>query len=668
MASKDTSPPPPSEGMRSRQSPLPKGARPSPRKEASYEEEEGGRLNSLLREMASAANGDFAGDRMMLTPAKQELASGTSTSSRSPPKPLTSTSSPPKANQEVQEPTTLHMAVWLADTKRIAELLEAQADVNQVDNRGATPLMLAAELLPRAKEYEAVLQKLLDNGADPLLRSSTGWSPIDEAVSRGETEIVQRLFEAAQRSQRQRWEVRLQAIVKSLQSLPDFDCTLRWEFESPVVPLLNKFAPSDVWRLRKRGMCLRLDSTLASWKRFRFNKRRELTTLFQANGEGGSPRLYQLNHSKQTVVDITEGLDDREQNAIVADLVAGDCVQWDMQVNSLEVADATTWLGQIAAPVDIHGWTASRFDVKGTVGVVMRKKGNRRAYSTFEEYFGQPLPSNACLPELRQEFSKQPVEMEKVLKVAAHSDGWEENLVEYFNKQVEDMTEDFNDEISTTSEVLKGWPDPVCHRAGDDETQPFAPGNGSWSLSRDRSRTSSLPSVGSAQGNRKRSVGSNPQNQKKPAPQPASDKIGRTTQSVSASVWLATDFAIPMQQFFSVLEALSAEHEAIRRMKELISSQSVKDAADRAQKATSKASGNGAAGSAVHVFPVKVSVPVNLALRAIVHCEAFETKQPGALSQDLFEVPGNYHLVPRCEAQKTLSRSKKRMLLANLAM
>mmetsp|Transcript_16193 Transcript_16193/g.37223 ORF Transcript_16193/g.37223 Transcript_16193/m.37223 type:complete len:632 (-) Transcript_16193:68-1963(-) len=624
----------------------------SPRKEAPLD---GGRLNSLLKEMASA-------DQLVTNLLKQgELQSGTSSGSRSmPTKPEAPPAPPPPKEEEPPDNIALHMAVWLADKQRIAELLKAQADVNQVDPRGATPLMIAAELLPRAKEYEDVLQQLLESGADPLQRSSTGWSPIDEAVSRGEAAVVQQLFEAAQRTQRQRWEVRLQAIVKSLQALPDFDCTLRWEFESPVVPLLNKFAPSDVWRIRKQGMCLRLDSTLASWKRFRFNKRRELTTLFMANTQGESPRLYQLNHTKQTVVDVTESLDDREQNAIVQDLVAGDCVQWDMQVNTLEVAETTTWLGQVASPVELNGWKASRFDVKGTLGVVMRKKGTKRSYVTFEEYFGQPLPSHACLPELRQEFVKQPVELDQALEQHSGA-GWDENLVDYLNKQVEGMG-DLDDEISTTSEVLSKWPDPVCTAADEDMQQFMSNNDGSWSL-KDRSRKSSTPSLASSQGARKRSIGSI--TQRKAAPQQASDKVGRTTQTVSASVWLATDFAVPMQQFFSVLEALSAEHEAIRRLKELISSQSVKAAAERAQKSASKV---GSTVNSGHVFPVKVSVPVNLALRAIVHCEAFAIARPGSLSQSLFKVPESYHMVPRAEAQKTLSRSKKRMLYANLAM
>merc|ERR1712178_391984 len=146
-------------------------------------------------------------------------------------------------------------------------------------------------------------------------------------------------------------------------------------------------------------------------------------------------------------------------------------------------------------------------------------------------------------------------------------------------------------------------------------------------------------------------------------------KIGKKDQRVSASVWLASDFAIPIQQFLPVLEALSTEHEAMRRLKELLNSQGIKAAAERARAAAetaAKASSNPA--STGHVFPIKVLVPLNLAVRAVAHFEAFELKAPGTLSAVLFDVPKGYTLTARKEAQKTLNRTRQRMLLAQLAL
>lgn len=96
----------------------------------------------------------------------------------------------------------------------------------------------------------------------------------------------------------------------------------------------------------------------------------------------------------------------------------------------------------------------------------------------------------------------------------------------------------------------------------------------------------------------------------------------------------------------------------------MFESKSFKTAAESAAESV-KATKSTARG---HVFPVKVSVPVNFALRGIVHFEAFQLKPSEALPQALFEVPAAYQAVPRREAQKTSARRKKRMLLSNLVL
>ena len=48
--------------------------------------------------------------------------------------------------------------------------------------------------------------------------------------------------------------------------------------------------------------------------------------------------------------------------------------------------------------------------------------------------------------------------------------------------------------------------------------------------------------------------------------------------------------------------------------------------------------------------------------------QAFSLMVPEALSTELFDLPHSYRFVARSEAQKTASRTKKRMLIANLAL
>eukprot|EP00930_Biecheleria_cincta_P050402 TRINITY_DN35565_c0_g1_i1.p1 TRINITY_DN35565_c0_g1~~TRINITY_DN35565_c0_g1_i1.p1 ORF type:complete len:603 (-),score=104.69 TRINITY_DN35565_c0_g1_i1:45-1853(-) len=527
-------------------------------------------------------------------------------------------------------PGRLHSAVWLGDLILVDELLRGSADVNLEDSHGVTPVMLAVELLPRSAEYVGVVQHLLSKHANPRLRSGSGWSPLDEAVSRGDGRLVKILFEAAQRDLQQRWDTRLASVARSLELLPDFECRIRWEFESPVVPLLNRIAPSDVLHVRKRGNSLRLDSTLASWKKYRLSKRRRLTTLFRgARGESGNAAgsgLFMINHDKQTVVDVTEGLDPEEAAAVVEDLAKADALQWDMSVDSLDVAEGTTWLGNAVGKCDVNGWACFRYDIRGELGMSIRKKGCRIEGMTFQDYFGYALPADACLPEMRQEFAGR------------------NNASSRVERAPVDNTFTFGDDgasesgSSIASEVLEAWPE---------EHQPLPPA---------AAAASPGPAAAAEPASRPGKIATR-------------DKLGKSSHRVSGSVWLATDFAISMERFLPVMEALAMEHDAMRRLKEILESTSLQEAARRARLSAEQAGqSQGASQDYKHVFPVRASIPVNLAIRAVVVFESFELLDASQLESNLFEVPAGYRTVSRREAQKTPSRAKKRMLVANLAL
>lgn len=581
-----------------------------------------------------------------------------------------------------QEPASaLHSAVWLADTEVIDRLLSAKADINAANSHGATPLMLCIELLPRApQEYMKVVTHLLDKGVDPRVRSSTGWSPLDEAASLGDKRLVRALLDGVMRTAPLRWGIRLGSLAKSLNLLPDFECSIRWEFESPVIPGLNKIAPSDVIHLRKCGTRLRVDSTLASWKKLRLSKRRNLTTLFRGEnlesvGPGRPagqpwPALCMLNHDKKMVVDVTEGLDANEAKAVVDDLMDADITQWDMEMSSLEVVEATNWFGSTTGPCDVNGWKATRFDVKGTVGLAVRKKGQKKNNLTFQQYFGRPLPAQACLPELRSSFQSFGFGQPELLsregtKISAWSESTESlcDVVQQQHQQQQVLERRqleqqgkqkpevkgfaFDDEpmdievMPTTSEVLTAWPGlPSDSTAG--------------------AREAKL-GIGEAFGAPAPAV----QPPKQPAQElPTNDRKGKTSKPISASVWFANDFPIPLQQFLPILDTLAAEHETMRRLKQLLEAECLSNVARR----ICDAPGGDNDDSAPNIFPVRASVPVNLALRATVHVETFTLRSPSDFSAELFEVPQGYSLVPRGQAQKTPDRAKKRMFLANLSL
>jgi len=355
-----------------------------------------------------------------------------------------------------------------------------------------------------------------------------------------------------------------------------------------------------------------------------------------------------------------------ESGAVLEDLVSADVLQWDMQVDSLDVAEATTWLGATAGPCQVKGWKAVRFDIKGALGMMVRKKGRGNNCMTFQEYFGCPLPPDACLPELREEFRESTLPA-AVSRQPSRDSGMSAppEAVGTFQFMASQGADDDAllpdiDTLSSTSEVLSQWPDPQAGslRERDSHACTRRQDSGQHRAGSGYSRGHAAPDQDTV-GKR----GTKPLSRVRMA-----DKTGKTTQRISASVWLATDFVIPMQQFLPILETLAVEHEAMRRVKELLSSKSLREAVEQAQKAAEAAGGGIATSGGGHVFPVRASVPLNIAVRALVHFEAFELQPPGALTAELFEVPAEYSWVPRREAQKTPSRAKKRMLLANLAL
>ncbi|OLP95887.1 Eukaryotic translation initiation factor 3 subunit A [Symbiodinium microadriaticum] len=562
----------------------------------------------------------------------------------------------PEVQPEASAPSCeLHAAVWLGDQTTVGSLLQGGVDVNAEDVHGVTPLMLAIELMPRSSEYLSMVRYLLERDANPRCRSNLGWSPLDVAVSCGDQGLVRLLFDAAQRDLQQRWQVRLASIAKSLSFLPDFECRIRWEFESPVIPLLNKIAPSDVIHVRKRGSCLRLDSTLASWKRFRFSKRRNLTMVFlgepltdvpdEEKTADQMPRgFFMINHDKQSIVDMTQSLDGEEAAAVVQDLVKADAMQWDMSIGSVDVTEGTTWLGSPAGPCDVNGWNCMRFDVRGDLGMTMRKKGMRIDGLTFQDYFGRPLPPDACLPELRREF-----------EAARHRAPYMAPPVPKQSQVPTPSTECFamdqdSEAGSIQSEVLEDWPD--TQGTG---TQPSALPE---TLGAPRLPEAAAPGGAPAPA----PAGSTPSR-----PLGSRDRLGTSSHRVSGSVWLATDFPISMSQFTPVLDALAVHHNPMKRLKEIVQSTSLQEAAGRAR-ASAEAAALGSQEGPQQVFPVRAAVPINMAIRATLHFEAFSLMVPEALSTELFDLPHSYRFVARSEAQKTASRTKKRMLIANLAL
>jgi len=86
-------------------------------------------------------------------------------------------------------PSELFEAVKSGDAARVKELLEKGADVNARDNKGWTPLHLAAQ-----KGHADVAELLIKNGADVNAKNNYGWTPLYAAAQEGHADVAELLI------------------------------------------------------------------------------------------------------------------------------------------------------------------------------------------------------------------------------------------------------------------------------------------------------------------------------------------------------------------------------------------------------------------------------------------------------------------------------------------
>jgi len=80
------------------------------------------------------------------------------------------------ADSQSEEPASLlHQAVAAGDSERVASLLSKGIDVNAKDDKGNTPLHLAARYGYKKKD---IAELLIANGADVNARNADGWTPL----------------------------------------------------------------------------------------------------------------------------------------------------------------------------------------------------------------------------------------------------------------------------------------------------------------------------------------------------------------------------------------------------------------------------------------------------------------------------------------------------------
>jgi hypothetical protein len=258
------------------------------------------------------------------------------------------------------------------EEESMAAELQADAVSAVIDRRDVpgreTPLHLAVRL----RDHTSA-EILMAAGADWSLQNENGWSALQEAVCTREESIAMIIARHYQPLAWAKWCRRLPRIVASVARIRDFYMEITFHFESSVIPFIGRIAPSDTYRIWKRGSNLRADMTLAGFDGFRI-QRSDQTFLFLGEGyssEDGNVTLppgslIVLSHKEKEITNALEGAGAQPTEAEVSHEVAlmsqTNMYRPGIDVTQAELVSHLTWRRQERTEM-VGSWKAKVYDM-----------------------------------------------------------------------------------------------------------------------------------------------------------------------------------------------------------------------------------------------------------------------------------------------------------------
>lgn len=185
-----------------------------------------------------------------------------------------------------------------------ADAISATIDRRDVPNRD-TPLHLAVKFAD-----ETATEMLMLAGADWSLQNEQGWSALQEAICNREEAIAKIIVRQYQPLAWAKWCRRLPRLIGTMRRMGDFYMEITFHFESSVIPFISRIAPSDTYKIWKRGANLRADMTLAGFDGFRI-QRSDQSVLFLGDGseDGKVPpgSLCMITHKDKEIMNALDG-------------------------------------------------------------------------------------------------------------------------------------------------------------------------------------------------------------------------------------------------------------------------------------------------------------------------------------------------------------------------
>ncbi|KAF3607065.1 hypothetical protein DY000_02044389, partial [Brassica cretica] len=191
----------------------------------------------------------------------------------------------------------------------VAEETKADSIASVIDRRDVINRDTALHLAVKLGD-ETSAEMLMASGADWSLQNEQGWSALQEAICGREERIAMIIVKHYQPLAWAKWCRRLPRLVATMHRMRDFYMEITFHFESSVIPFISRVAPSDTYKIWKRGANLRADMTLAGFDGFRI-QRSDQTILFLGDGsEDGkvpSGSLLMISHKDKEIMNALDG-------------------------------------------------------------------------------------------------------------------------------------------------------------------------------------------------------------------------------------------------------------------------------------------------------------------------------------------------------------------------
>uniref|UniRef100_A0A3P9NV12 Ankyrin repeat domain-containing protein 13C-like n=1 Tax=Poecilia reticulata TaxID=8081 RepID=A0A3P9NV12_POERE len=210
-------------------------------------------------------------------------------------------------SEELEFP--VHECVFKGDVRRLSSLIRTHS-ISQKDVHGNTPLHLAVML-----GHKECALLLLAHNAPVKIKNAQGWSPLAEAISYGDRQMITAILRKLKQQSRENVEEKRPKLLKALRELGDFYLEVHWDFQS-WVPLLSRMLPSDACKIYKQGINIRLDTTLIDFNDMKC-QRGDLSFIFNGDASpsqsfvvlDNEAKVYQRIHHEESEMETEEEVD-----------------------------------------------------------------------------------------------------------------------------------------------------------------------------------------------------------------------------------------------------------------------------------------------------------------------------------------------------------------------